>query len=275
MTIRQAIQSAQKTLQANSDARFDALCLAEKAFALSKTGLRLRGGQPVDPTEYFALVSRRASGEPLQYILGEWEFYGLRFAVGPGVLIPRPETELLVEVALNEQLTMNNEQFTVVDLCAGSGCVGLSIAHHCPNAKVYLVELSGEALPYLRENAEAYQNAEVIAADVLNCSLFIVHCSLILANPPYVRSDELASLPPEVRREPRVALDGGADGLKFYRALAERWLPRLAPGRLLACECGDGQAADIAAMFTPHATSIMKDFNGIDRVVLARKQENT
>jgi release factor glutamine methyltransferase len=279
LTIRQAIRTAQASLPPNSDARFDALCLAEKAFGLHKTGLRLRGEQPIDPTEYFALVSRRASGEPLQYILGEWEFYGLRFAVGSGALIPRPETELLVDIARNEQLThehraKHGEQCTVVDLCAGSGCVGLSVAHHCPNAKVYLVELSGEALPYLRKNAGQYQNAEVIHADVLNRQLSIVNCQLLLANPPYVKSGEIAGLSEEVRREPRVALDGGADGLKFYRALAEKWLPRLAPGGLLACECGEGQAADIAAMFAPCATSIVKDFNGIERVVTAR-QENT
>jgi len=253
---------------------FDALCLAEKAFALSKTDLRLHADKPIDPAEFFALVDRRAAGEPLQYILGEWEFYGLRFAVGPGVLIPRPETELLVDIALNEQCTMNNEQCTIVDLCAGSGCVGLSIAHHRPNAKVYLIELSGEALPYLRQNAKPYKNAEVIAADIVHCALSIVNCQLILTNPPYVKSGEIAGLSAEVRREPRMALDGGADGLRFYRALKEKWLPMLAPGGLLACECGEGQAGEIAAMFAPYATRIVKDFNGIERVVIARK-ENT
>ena len=272
MTIRQAMQTARRTLLPSSDARFDALCLAEKAFSLSKTQLRLHADRPVDPAKYFALVDRRIAGEPLQYILGEWEFHGLRFAVGPGVLIPRPETELLVDIAL--QLTVDSCQLTVLDLCAGSGCVGLSIAHHRPNTKVYLVELSEDALPYLRKNAKAYPNAEVIKADVLNCPLSIVNCQLILANPPYVRTDELASLPPEVRREPRMALDGGADGLKFYRALKDKWLPLLAPGGLLACECGEGQAREIAAMFAPYETSVMKDFNGIERVVTA-KQENT
>jgi len=266
------MQTARRSLLPNSDARFDALCLAEKAFALSKTDLRLHAQRPVDPTEYFALVGRRALGEPLQYILGEWEFHGLRFTVGPGVLIPRPETELLVDIAL--QLTVDSCQLTVLDLCAGSGCVGLSIANHLPNAKVYLVELSEDALPYLRQNAEAYPNAEVIQADVLNCQLSIVNCQLILANPPYVRTDDIAGLSPEVRREPPMALDGGADGLKFYRALKDKWLPMLAPGGLLACECGEGQAREIAALFAPYETNIVKDFNGIERVVTAI-QENT
>jgi len=266
------MQRAKKLLRND----FDALCLAEKAFGLGKTDLRLRSEQDVNPTEYFALVDRRAAGEPLQYILGEWEFYGLTFAVGPGVLIPRPETEMLVDVAL--EFLRGKENPVVYDLCAGSGCVGLSIAHHCPNAKVYLVELSDEALPYLRQNAKPYPNAEIIKADVLNSAFSIQHSALILANPPYVESGEIAGLSQEVRHEPRMALDGGADGLAFYRALAEKWLPALAPGGLLACECGEGQARAISDLFAPWETSIVKDFSGIDRVVTARRaarKENT
>ena len=274
MTIREAIQRAQRSLLPNDDARFDALCLAEKAFALRKTDLRLHAEQAIDPVPFFTLVNRRVAGEPLQYILGEWEFYGLRFAVGPGVLIPRPETELLVELALNSEFGMCNSEFTVVDLCAGTGCVGLSIAHHRPGARVYLIELSDEALPYLRKNARAYPNAEVIQADI-NSEFQIPNSELILANPPYIRTAELDALQKEVQHEPRMALDGGADGLDFYRALKEQWLPRLAPGGLLACECGEGQAGDIAAMFAPYETSIEKDFNGIARVVIARRRENT
>jgi len=271
LTIRQAIKAARKSLPRNSDARFDALCLAEKAFGLSKTDLRLHADKPIDPTAYFALVNRRIAGEPLQYILGEWEFYGLRFAVGPGVLIPRPETELLVDISLeflrNCRGGVPAARPVVIDLCAGSGCVGLSIAHHCPQAKVYLVELSGEALPWLRKNAASYPNAEVIEADVLNSEFRIPNSELILANPPYVRTQELALLPPEVRREPRMALDGGTDGLNFYRALAEKWFPMLSPGGLLACECGEGQAKEIEAIFAPYPAILKKDFNGIDRVV--------
>jgi len=268
LTIREAIRAAQKSLRSD-DARFDALCLAEKAFALSKTDLRLHADKSIDTVEFFALIDRRASGEPLQYILGEWEFYGLRFNLGPGVLIPRPETELLVEAALNSEFGIRNSECTVVDLCAGSGCVGLSVAHHCPNARVYCIELSDEAMLYLRKNAEAYPNAEVIQADI-NSEFRIPNSELILANPPYVKSAELGTLQPEVRREPRMALDGGADGLKFYRVLAEKWLPRLAPGGLLACECGEGQARSVAAMFAPYATEIVKDFNNIERIVTAK-----
>jgi len=268
LTIRQAIQTAQANLLPNDDARFDAVCLAEKAFGLSRTELRLHGDRLIDPEKFFALVNRRKSGEPLQYILGEWEFYGLRFAVGPGVLIPRPETEMLVELALEH--LRGKKGPVVYDLCAGSGCVGLSVAHHSPNARVYLIELSDDAMPYLRKNAEAYSNAEVIQADVCNAQCTIHNAQLILANPPYVKTNEIAVLSEEVRREPRMALDGGEDGLAFYRVLAEKWLPRLAPGGLLACECGEGQAGEIAAMFAPCETSILKDFNGMERVVATR-----
>ena len=271
-TIRQAMQQAQKSLcrddrPRSSDARFDALCLAEKAFGLSKTQLRLNVEQQVDPAGYFELVARRGAGEPLQYILGEWEFYGLRFAVGPGVLIPRPETEMLVELALERKPA------TVLDLCAGSGCVGLSVAHHCPEAQVHLVELSDQAMPYLRKNAASYPNATIHQADIFHCQLSIVNCSLILANPPYVPTAEIPRLSREVRQEPALALDGGADGLAFYREIAQTWLPRLKPGGMLAVECGEGQAEQIAELLGGH-TEILRDFNAIGRVVTAYYRES-
>jgi len=274
----------------NPDARFDSLCLAEKAFALDKTRLRLHADRIIDPTQYFALVSRRVAGEPLQYILGEWEFYGLRFRVGPGVLIPRPETELLVELALDflhdcRGGLQATRLINIFDLCAGSGCVGLSIAHHCPSAQVHLLEISPEALPYLRENAKNYPNAHVHEADIFNAKCFMLNAQLILANPPYIKSAEIPQLSREVRHEPRLALDGGADGLDFYRALATSWLPTLTPGGMLAAECGDGQAEDVAEIFAKppaseggsdsaesrgvYKTEIHRDFNGIERIVVA------
>jgi release factor glutamine methyltransferase len=269
-TIRQAVERARAILQWSDGARFEALCLAEHAFHLDKTRLRLQAERSVDPEPLYALARRRAAGEPLQYILGEWEFYGLPFAVGPGVLIPRPETELLVDLAL--EYLEGKPGAAVWDLCAGSGCVGLSVAHHRPDVRVRLVELSQAAMLYLRKNAEAYPNAEVIRADVFNCQLSIVNCQLILANPPYVRSDEIASLSEEVRREPAMALDGGADGLDFYRVLAEKWLPCLVPGGMMAMECGEGQAGAVEALFAGSETGVLRDFNGIARVVWAAKK---
>jgi len=245
------------------DARFDAFCLAEKAFGLSKTQLRLNVGQEVDATEYFGLVARRGAGEPLQYILGQWEFYSLPFAVGPGALIPRPETELLVDLALDF-----NAQI-IVDLCAGTGCVGLSVAHHRPNVQVHLIELSDQAMPYLKQNAAHYPNAHVYQQDIFNYELPITNYELILANPPYIPTCEIRQLSREVQQEPALAQDGGPDGLDFYRGIAQHWLPRLRKNGMLAVECGEGQAAQVVGLFGQEAETL-RDFNGIERVVVVK-----
>ena len=271
MTIQQAMANARSRLN-NSDARFDALLLAEHAFGLSKTELRLHAERTVDPAEYEALVCRRAAGEPLQYLLGEWEFFGLPFAVGPGVLIPRPETEQLVELALDYLKNCDAAEPVVFDLCAGTGCIGLSVAHHCPNAQVYLLEFSSYAMPYLTQNAEKYPNAHVVQGDIFapHGLLSTLHAHVILSNPPYIPTEEIAGLSVEVRNEPSLALDGGEDGLRFYRALADIWRQRLVPGGMLAMECGEGQARDIAALFAENAgcAEILRDFNQIERVVV-------
>jgi len=272
MTIRQAIQKAQKNLPQDEDAHFDALCLAEEAFGLDKTQLRLQAELQIDPACYFNLIKRRAAGEPLQYILGEWEFYSLRFAVGPGVLIPRPETEMLVELAIVFLNDCGRQVAapTVIDLCAGTGCVGLSIAHHCPGTQVHLIELSGQAMPYLQQNAVKYPNAHVCHADIFHGQFSALSPQLILANPPYIPTGEIPQLSREVRQEPKLALDGGADGLDFYRGIARTWLPRLCEGGMLAAECGEGQAERVAGLWGAYKTEILFDFNGIQRIVVAR-----
>jgi len=257
-----------QSLPNNEDARFEALQLAMHAFGLSKTQLRLKAERQVDPASYLELVRRRAAGEPLQYLLGQWEFFGLNFAVGPGVLIPRPETEMLVELAIEH--LQDFEAPTVLDLCAGTGCVGLSVAHHCPNAQIYLLELSGEALPYLTQNAANYPSANVIQGDMLHAQCSMLNAQLILSNPPYVPTKEISGLSKEVQQEPKMALDGGEDGLKFYRAIAEIWRPRLMPGGVLGMECGEGQADDIARLFAGDQIEILRDFNDIRRVVIVR-----
>lgn len=267
MTIRHAMQLAAKRLP-SEDARFDSLCLAQLAFDLSATELRVYADREVRPEAYFALVDRRAAGEPLQYILGRWEFYGLAFAVGPGVLIPRPETELLVDLA--RDFLAGRPQALVYDLCAGSGCVGLSVAHHCRGAQVHLLELSPKALVYLTKNAAAYPNAAVHNDDILQPRETYSPCDLILSNPPYVAAAELPGLSREVLQEPAMALDGGADGLRFYRGLAALWFAKLRPGGLLAMECGEGQAEDIVRLFPGRETRILQDFNGISRVVTVK-----
>jgi release factor glutamine methyltransferase len=138
---------------------------------------------------------------------------------------------------------------------------------------VHLLELSGDALPYLQKNAEPYANAQVRHEDILRFCTKNLQCQLIVSNPPYIASGEIATLSKEVRREPRMALEGGEDGLDFYRAIAARWLPVLASGGMLALECGDGQAEQIAALLAMHGAQtpkILRDYHGVQRIVTAR-----
>ncbi|MDR1927595.1 MAG: peptide chain release factor N(5)-glutamine methyltransferase [Oscillospiraceae bacterium] len=278
-SFRDAIAQARRCLAAagNPDAYFDALCLAEKVFRLEKTRLRLAWQQTVPSPQmeaYQSLIERRAAGEPLQYLLGGWEFYSLPFAVGEGVLIPRPETELLVDLA--REFLAEQAAAVVFDLCAGSGCVGLSIARHCPEARILLMELSPRAICCCKKNKAslAAENATVMPLDITQPPPgTLPRPRLIVSNPPYIRSAEIGGLGKELQWEPRLALDGGADGLRFYRALARHWLRLLPPGGLLAAECGEGQAEEITALFRASGCECgcLKDMNGIRRVVTARK----
>ena len=224
-----------------------------------------------------ALLKRRLSGEPLQYLCGNWDFLDSTFAVGEGVLIPRPETEELVLLALERMKGMSAP--TVFDLCAGSGCIGLSVKRRRSDANVYLFELSDDALRYCNENRCALgfaQTVPLIQADVLRGYAAVSSLpvpDVILSNPPYIATAELPALQREVQKEPAMALDGGEDGLVFYRAIAEKWLPYLQTGALIGVECGETQAQSIAALFGLQGFSceICKDFNGFDRFVFARK----
>ena len=258
------------------DAAFDARCLLEDFGGLPRG--RVADDTPLTDEQASVLdtaLAQRAEGRPLQYILGEWEFLALTLKVGEGVLIPRPDTELLCEVAA-EQLRGKSAP-RVLDLCAGSGCVGLGIASLCPSAVVTEVELSDDALPYLRENVLRYPDYAVTVrqADVLaDFTAFDGPYDAIVSNPPYIPTADLPSLEKEVQREPKMALDGTADGLEFYRTIAEHWCEKLAPDGFVAVEVGMGQAADVAALFAAQGlenTGIFTDLGGVARVVLARK----
>lgn len=225
-------------------------------------------------------VKRRISGEPLQYILGNWDFLNLTLKVGDGVLIPRPETELLCQIVADELKKKNKITPVVIwDLCAGSGCVGLGIASLYANCSTTCVELSKEALTYLNANLQAYPQLPVSAcqADVLsdyNRSPFNDRVDVIVSNPPYIPTKELNGLQHEVQREPRMALDGDTDGYRFYRAIAQYWIPKLNNDGLVAVEVGIGQADTVAKLFEQAGLGdigIFKDFAGIERVVCASK----
>lgn len=259
------------------DAAFDARCLLEDLGGLTR-------GHAPDTTpltdEQTAALSRaldeRAAGRPLQYILGEWDFLTLTLKVGEGVLIPRADTEVLCEEVARRLAGVDNPR--VLDLCAGSGCVGLGLASLCPSSQVTAVELSEAALPYLRENVARYPQYAVTVkqADVLHdADAFDGGFDAILSNPPYIPTADLAGLMREVQHEPTMALDGDADGLKFYRAIAEQWLSKLRDGGVCAVEVGIGQATEVAALFAVAGLAdvrVLRDLGGVERVVSGIKQ---
>ena len=261
------------------DADFDARQLLLHCFGIDGTRLLTDGERAVDGADaerYHRLLERRASGEPLQYILGQWDFYDSSFFVGPGVLIPRPETEQLTELCI-ERIGSGNDK-TVYDLCAGTGCIGLSIAKAYPQAQVYLLELHEAAFGYLQKNAAvmALPNARPVKADVLRgCPPDLPAPDLIVSNPPYVKAGELADLQREVGFEPASALDGGEDGYTFYRAIAEKWLPLLKENGFAAVECGEGQPETVAELFAPSLDCrTVTDLYGVSRFVVGDKRSN-
>lgn len=279
MTISELEKLGSQKLRAsgkeNSD--FDARCLLEFVLNLNPTQYLLNRSEEVDSVcaeKFLSLVERRSNGEPLQYILGKWEFMGLPFYVGEGVLIPRPETEMLVEFALDFLKDKKNP--VVIDLCSGSGCIAISVAKHLPNAKVYAVEKSDLAFSYLKKNIwlNCVFNVSAVHGDIFDSTLLSdIKPDLILSNPPYIRSPEIALLQSEVRNEPSMALDGGEDGLVFYREIANGWLDRLGTGGEIAVECAEDQTEDIIRMFSKKTqyAEAFNDLSGLPRTVTAIK----
>ena len=220
------------------------------------------------------LVQRRIVGEPVAYIIGEWEFYGLTLTVNQDVLIPRMDTEVLAERAILLARAAG-EGARVLDLCAGSGCVGLAVATNVPQCRVVLADLSEAALKICKQNIRRCDlNARVtcVQADALQPpDGALWDFDVIACNPPYIPTGDLAGLDPSVRDfEPRSALDGGPDGLDFYRAVASQWGPALRLGGSLLFEVGIGQAPDVENLMTEHGfTDIQssQDTQGIWRVV--------
>lgn len=277
MTAEQVLRTAAEKLRAAQieNASFDASCLVENITGLSRTKIMLCDDDIADEQAELVerAVLRRISGEPLQYILGEWDFFGRTFEVGEGVLVPRPETELLVELALEK---LRNVRYPVVfDLCAGSGCVGLTIAAERPDAHVWLFEKYGEAFHYLKRNIKklGLTNVQAVQHDItLGYDDKISETpDLIVSNPPYLRTDELDGLSTEVMHEPATALDGGKDGVDFYRIIASRWLPNVNKHGGIIFECDPSQTLEIADMLMPYAmrVKIVTDIFGVQRAVYA------
>lgn len=217
------------------------------------------------------IAEKRAEGTPLQYIFGKWEFYGYEFFVGEGVLIPRPETELLIDIAAKYL----GKDSRMLDLCSGTGCIPISCALET-GCKAYAVELYDEAFAYLERNI-AYNNADVTAVkgDALDNSHFGgTEFDAIFSNPPYLTGEEMKNLQREVRREPSTALYGGEDGLDFYRRLFTLWRDRLRDGGIFAVEVGDKQSEQVKTLMETAGfdARIVYDLQNIGRVVLGVKK---
>lgn len=257
------------------DARFDAAQLYR--FVTGRDPRLDDGPTPAEAVRLEKLVARRSAREPLQYLLGEWDFLDFTLKVGPGVLCPRADTEVVCESAI--ALLQGVQAPVVLDLCAGTGCLGLGIARSCPGARVTCVEKSEAAWPYLTANTSG-TGVRAVQADVFRWYQTLPPDSvdLIVSNPPYLTAAEMQALMPETAHEPAMALDGGADGLDFYRLLCSRYGTVLRPGGWLVLEIGCAQAQEVLALGAAYGWqkgSCRKDYGGNDRVIQLQKPLQT
>ena len=275
MTIKNQKEILVLELEGVSDSpAFEANELLSFVTGLNKSSLLLKQSEELSAPQEKLLkkyLKKRKKGTPLQYILGEWEFYSLNFKVGKGVLIPRADSELLVDLAL-ESLSGETEK-TVFDLCSGSGALGIAVANNCPGAKVILVEKSRKAFKYLKQNLAANPaNTTAVLADIFKWKPNSL-ADVVICNPPYITKKEMAELQSEVKKEPTAALYGGEDGLKFYRFLITNAKRFLKPNGKMLVEIGYKQAEDVVALYKAagfEQIEVKKDLGGNDRVVSAR-----
>lgn len=224
-----------------------------------------------------AATNRLLKGEPLPYILGEWEFYGLTLYVNKNVLIPRDDTCAVVSLAINQAIFLPSDP-RVLDLCTGSGCIGLALATRIKDARVTLADISKDALAVAKKNMMAHRlsgRVSCVQADALGSApAFLGKFDMIVSNPPYVTGPEMAELPDSVKNfEPHIALYGGRDGLDFYRSIAKNYAAALKPGGYLCLEFGMGQRDDVCRILEDNGYTILeraKDFNERERAVLAQ-----
>ena len=222
-------------------------------------------------------LKRLLHGEPLAYVLEEWEFYGLPLKVNSHVLIPRDDTCAVTEMAIKKALFMDQDP-RILDLCCGSGCIGLAIASRVKDARVTLADISPEALAVAKENAALNHlsgRVRCVTADALKPAFpFLGKFDMIVSNPPYITGAEMLELDPSVKDyEPHLALNGGEDGLDFYRAIAENFAPALKTGGYLCFEFGMGQGDAVCQILTDNGYTILertRDYNDRERAVLAQ-----
>lgn len=278
MTLKDAYNYCVYFLSANGvdEAEFKALCLVCNADGIKNSEYETHKEDTLMPKALADNLWRLKCGEPLQYVLGKWDFYESEFYVGKGVLIPRPETEELTDLAV--KYAKKTSSPLVYDLCSGSGCIGISIAKAVPQSDVYCVEKSADAMAYLLKNAQGIQNVHAVSGDVLNTASFENirenSIDIIVSNPPYIKSSEIEGLQREVQFEPREALDGGADGLEFYTYIAHEWKKYLKPNGILLFEIGNEQADEVACLLETNGyknIEIKNDMYGNPRIAASQK----
>ncbi len=283
MTLSELYRSGKETLRkAGCDSpEFDAACLAEKAWGLDRQGLFLRGNREANPEEeasFLQMIRERAAHRPLQYILGSWPFMDMQLLVGEGVLAPREDTEVVVRAAAS-LLQNTGSPLYGIDLCGGTGAVALGLCSLVPGLRMDCVEWMPEAFAFLEQNTRRFGEGRVrpVRGDVLDArtaeALFPHPVDVLISNPPYVRAEEIPGLQQEVRQEPHSALDGGQDGLVFYRAIADFWIPKVKPGGVVAVEIGEEQAEAVCQLFQKAGVTelcVHQDLAGLDRAVTGK-----
>lgn len=277
MNIKELLKAGTEKLKQKESGALEAQMLLSCVLGMERTRLLVYGEQPVSSEEeerYFSLLKQRAENVPVQYLTGECEFMALPFYVDSHVLIPRCDTEILVEQVLSK---VGKEPVTIADLCCGSGCIGISLAHYLPKASVLLADLSEGALCIAQKNAERHHVADraVFRKMDLREQTLEEQVDVIVSNPPYIPAKDIASLEPEVRDyEPRLALEAPENGLQFYRILCEKHANSLKKGGLMAVEVGIGQAEEVARKMEQHLEQITvhRDLQGIARVVMGIRE---
>ncbi len=268
MTVKEAVKFAADFLADITDEAENEAKILVSYLADTSIGNLTFSDKVIDEAELINALNRRKEKEPLQYIIGKWWFYKGEFFVGEGVLIPRQDTETLVETAA--ELLKGQKKASVCDLCAGSGCVGISIGQDFPDAEVACVERYEKAFLYLERNIRhnKVENVKAVSADVLEEPFG--KYDLIVSNPPYITAEDMKKLSPEVKREPESALFGGEDGLFFYRAIAKNWKNALKSQGRLVFEVGIGEAEDVFEILEQNGFSnitVVNDLCGVQRVV--------
>lgn len=277
-------QAVDKLKSANiEDGDFDCSLLFEEALDVSKREFLSPSFELNESKaeEIKSLIKRRKNGEPLQYILGYWEFYSRKFFVGEGVLIPRDDTEVVLRASLPylDSLSKQSKDIKILDLCSGSGILGITLKCEYKNADVTAVEFSDKALYYLRKNAEYNKaNIKIIGESLFDCvnSFKDNSLDLLISNPPYIKRSDLDTLQKEVLREPLMALDGGEDGCDFLRGIISLYTRKIKVGGMLSFELDAEEAGYTKALMEQNGfdnIEVFDDLGGIHRAIIGIRRK--